>query len=188
MADHGTPTTEPTTELKPVTFRHEPEPDNALFLRAYHLKTQAEVVDALNRGRDFLISDMSCEHNGLHATGLELVEHGYNEFIIYYRGGTAMMGAAVDGPREPALPRPRLRLGVDEIVYAEVWNSSDGVAEVKDKLLAKALIRPRTTLDALKREAAILRESGVPMSKLRKNEELNELKKLALKLTRPRAA
>lgn len=69
------------------TYRACTSADDGLMIREFRrLATQADVVAAFNRDRDFVIVDHRCADNGLNANRRELFIRGHREFIVYYHG------------------------------------------------------------------------------------------------------
>lgn len=82
---------------------------------------------------------------------------------------------------------------INDEKFIEIWNSSDSVSEVKDKLVAAGLIGDDYKLSALKGKANTLRNgkeakddkpavAGIEMKKLQSREDIADLQKLAQRL------
>lgn len=129
----------------------------------------------MNRGREFKVSDL-----GLVARADELVARGDTEFVVCYHRGERHVGLALVG-----LPVTRRRkIDVDSSEFAAVWNAAHDIAEVQRKLEESGSIRANTKPSALRRTATALRKGGLPLKVLRENEELNSLRRLAVRLAK----
>ena len=63
--------------------------------------------------------------------------------------------------------------------FIKAWNSSETVAEVKDKLVEEGIIKEDFKLSSLKSKYKTLLKTGVELKKLKSGEQINDLRKLA---------
>jgi len=64
-------------------------------------------------------------------------------------------------------------------VFIKIWNESNNIAEVKDKLVEAGVIKEDFKISSLKSKYKTLKDSGVELKKLKSGEGINDLMKLA---------